>query len=326
MNILVAGGCGFIGSNLVKRLLIDGHKVWIFDDLSKGSLEKLDEFVNHENLKFYKLDVTSKEIFEVPAKFNVVVDLVAYKIPRYSSAINTLIVNTRGAENLMRLAVRDGAKLIMASTSDIYGKSQDFPYREDGDLVFGPSTSRRWAYAVSKLFNEHLAFAFHDEFGLTFVILRFFGAYGPHMYLDWWGGPIGVFLKNIYEDRPVTIHGDGTQRRSFVYIDDLVEGIVRAIYSNKANDMIINIGNHEEISILDLAKLIHRLSYPEKELKIEFVPYTSFTANYEDPKRRVGDCSRMKEILGFEAKYSLEEGLIKFIGWFKGRVEKGLRL
>jgi UDP-glucose 4-epimerase len=321
MRFLVAGGCGFIGSNLVKRLLDEGHEVYVVDDLSKGSLEKLDEYVSHKNLKFFKIDVTGQEIFEIPANFDVVIDLVAYKIPRYSSGLKTLTVNTRGAENLLKIAVRDSAKFVMASTSDVYGKSTDFPYREEGDLVLGPSTSRRWAYAVSKIFNEHLTIAYHDEYGIKYVILRFFGIYGPHQHLDWWGGPVGVFLKNIHEGLPLTIHGDGKQTRSFMYIDDLVECMVRAVTYPEAENEIINVGSSEEISILDLAKLIHRLSYPGKELRLEFVPYESFTQNYEDPKRRLGDFTKMKELLNFEPRYSLEAGLLKFIEWYKRRQE-----
>jgi UDP-glucose 4-epimerase len=319
MRFLVAGGCGFIGSNLVKRLLLDGHEVFVVDDLSRGSLEKLDDYVHHKNLKFFKLDATGQEVLEIPAKFDVVVDLVAYKIPRYSSGLKTLFVNSRSAENLLKIATRDSAKFVMASTSDVYGKSTTFPYTEDGDLLIGPSTSRRWAYAVSKIFNEHMTIAYHDEYGTRYVILRFFGTYGPHQYLDWWGGPVGVFLKNIHEGLPLTIHGDGEQKRTFMYIDDLVEGILRAAESPSADNEIINLGTSEEISILDLARLIHKLSYPEKELKLEFVPYESFTQNYEDPKRRLGDFSKMKKILNFDPRFSLEEGLLRFIDWFKKR-------
>ncbi|MEO0229372.1 MAG: NAD-dependent epimerase/dehydratase family protein [candidate division WOR-3 bacterium] len=319
MKILVAGGAGFIGSNLVKRLLKENFKVTVVDDLSKGSLEKLDEFVNNGNLKFYKIDVTTDEVFKINEKFDIIIDLVAYKIPRYSSAIKTLTVNTRGCENMLKLAVRDSAKVIIASTSDVYGKSEVMPYKEDGNLCLGPSFSRRWAYAVSKIFNEHLVIAYHDEYGIPFVILRFFGAYGPHMHLDWWGGPVGVFLKNIDEGKPITIHGDGSQKRCFMYIDDLVECIFRAINNPEAENQIINIGTEEEISILDLARLIHALSFPEKELKLEFVPYESFSPNYEDPRRRIGDYTLMKTILGFKPEYSLRDGLLRFIEWFKSK-------
>ncbi|MDD3649726.1 MAG: NAD-dependent epimerase/dehydratase family protein [Candidatus Hydrothermia bacterium] len=323
MKILVAGGCGFIGSNFVKRLLSDGYEVYVIDDLSRGSLEKLDEYRNHPRLTFFKVDITGEEVFDIQAKFDVVVDFVAYKIPRYSSGLKTLTVNTKGAENLLKIAARDSAKFIMASTSDVYGKSQEFPYGEGGDLVLGPSYSRRWAYAVSKIFNEHMVFAYHDEYGIPFVILRFFGAYGPHQHLDWWGGPVGVFLSNIYKGLPVSIHGDGTQKRTFMYIDDLIEGILRAMKFKDAENEIINIGSSEEISILDLARLIHRLSYPENELKLEFISYESFGNYYEDPKRRIGSYVKMKDILQYVPHYALEEGLKKFIEWFKNRVERG---
>jgi UDP-glucose 4-epimerase len=191
------------------------------------------------------------------------------------------------------------------------------PFREDGDLVLGPSTSRRWAYAVSKLFDEHLAFAYQDEYNLEIVILRYFGTYGERQYLNWWGGPQGVFLEAIFKGQPLEIHGDGSQTRSFIYVKDAAEATVRAVEKKEAIGEIINIGTEEEISILDLAKLMHKLSGVNTALQIKYVPYSSFSKNYEEVKRRVPCIEKMKKILGYQPRVGLKEGLKKLIDWYK---------
>jgi len=257
------------------------------------------------------------ELVKVAKDVHVVMDFVAHKIPRYTSAMNTLKRNVKGCENLLEVARINNAKFILASTSDVYGKSEEFPLREAGDLLLGPTTSRRWSYSVTKIYNEHLAFAYNDEYGIPVVILRFFGVYGPWQHMDWWGGPTGVFLKNILEGKPVPIHGNGQQKRSFVYIDDLVEAVVRAIFTKEAENEIINIGTEEEISIIELAKLIYKFSGAKHKLKIEYIPYSSFSKNYEDVQRRIGDTQKMKEILNFTPSVQLEEGIQRFISWYK---------
>ncbi len=313
MQILLAGGAGFVGSHIADKLIEKGHEVLVVDNLEKGSIENIQHNIGKSGFKFIKSDI--RDIFELEEKPDVIVNLIASKIPRYSSGFNTLTLNVEVARHLLDLTKKYNSRHVLISTSDVYGKSTDFPLREDGDLVLGPSTSRRWAYAVSKIYNEHLALSYMDEFNVYVTILRYFGIYGPRQHLNWWGGPVGVFIDAIYNDREVEIHGSGKQKRSFIYIDDVVEATLKVIESTSLNGEIINIGTEEEISILELAKKIALLM--DKQPAFKFVPYESFTKNYEDPMRRVGDITKAKKMLGFEPKINLEEGLKKTIKWYR---------
>jgi UDP-glucose 4-epimerase len=174
----------------------------------------------------------------------------------------------------------------------------------------------RWAYAVSKLFDEHLALAYQDAHGFPVTILRFFGSYGPKQNLSWWGGPQSVFIDCVLNDKPIPIHGDGSQTRSFTFVSDTVEGIYQALVRPAANGEIINIGSTQETTILDLAHRIKRLSGTPGDIRIEFVPYESFTSkSYQDVMRRVPDVTLCKQILGVSAKVNIEDGLRRTIEW-----------
>lgn len=313
MRVLVTGGAGFIGSHLADALLARGHEVVAVDDLSKGSRERLGPDVELVEADARDLDT----MLRAGAGAEVVVHLAAAKIPRYASAIDNVTANPALARAALDLAKAEGAKAVLASTSDVYGTSPWLPFAEDGPLVLGPSTTRRWAYAVSKLLDEHMAFAYEDEFGLRVTLLRFFGTYGPRQYLSWWGGPQGVFLEAIERDEPIDIHGDGSQTRCFVYVDDLVEGVVRAIERPEADGQILNIGAEEEISIRDLAELMHRVSGKPGEPRLNLIPYESFGGNYQDVQRRVPDLTRQRELLGLEPRVSLEEGTRRLWDWYR---------
>ena len=318
MRVLVAGGAGFIGSHVCDALLARGHHVLCIDNLSKGSVDNITHNLENNKFEFRRIDILDrKRLFSVATGIDAIIHLVAFKIPRYSSAIHTLLLNSQGTINILDLARINNAKVLIGSTSDVYGKSTNFPFREDGDLVVGPSTSRRWAYAVSKLFDEHLAYAFEDEYGLKVVILRFFGTYGERQYLDWWGGPHGVFLERIFNNKPVEIHGDGKQTRCFIYVKDAAEATVRALENERATGEIINIGTQEEISIIGLARLMHQLSGVSHPLQVKYIPYSVFSKNYEDVRRRIPSIEKMKSLLAYEPKVKLVEGLKRLIEWYK---------
>jgi UDP-glucose 4-epimerase len=316
-KILVTGAAGFLGSHLLDKLLQCGHQVVGIDNLSMGKLENVIPHLNNKRFRFIHNDVTEPSTFcKLGEDFDCLVHLAAFKIPRYGKAIDTLRTNYKGAENVLEFARQLGCKCVLASTSDVYGRNPTLPFREDDDSVIGSSKVARWSYAVSKLFDEHLAFAYQESFGFPVTILRFFGSYGPRHHLSWWGGPQSVFIDAVLHDREIPIHGDGLQTRSFTYVSDTVEGIYAAITKPKANGEILNIGSTHEITILDLATTIKRLCNTPGELKLKFVPYESFTgAKYEDVRRRVPDVYRCENILGVKAKVGLDEGLARTIEW-----------
>lgn len=318
LKFLVTGAAGFLGSNLIERVLGDGHEAVAIDDLSMGRRDNLGALLEHRGLRFLQRDVTRADAFDdVGEGFDCIVHLAAFKIPRYGKAIDTLKINYRGTEVVLDLARRLGCKCVLASTSDVYGRNPALPFSEDSsDAVIGSSNSPRWAYAVSKLFDEHLGFAYQDAYGFPVTVLRFFGSYGPRQNTTWWGGPQSVFIDCVLHGKPIPIHGDGKQTRSFTYVSDTVEGMYQAMIRPQANGEVINIGSNHEITILELARKVKELSGTPGELAIEFIPYESFTSKkYEDVMRRVPDIRKCETLLGVRARVSLDEGLTRTIEW-----------
>lgn len=327
-KFLITGVAGFLGSNLAERVLADGHEVVGVDNLSMGRIENLTEQLTQRSFRFLQRDVTDPAAFaDLADDFDVIVHLAAFKIPRYGKAIDTLKINYQGTETVLEFARRLGCKTVLASTSDVYGRNPELPFSEESsNCVIGSSKSPRWAYAVSKLFDEHLALAYQDAYGFPVVLLRFFGSYGPRQNTTWWGGPQSVFIDCVLNGKPMPIHGDGMQTRSFTYVSDTVEGIYQSMLRREADGELINIGATEEITIIELARRIHRLSGATGEPRIEFIPYESFTGKkYEDVMRRVPDVTLCARLLGVRAQVGIDEGLRRTIDWqrrFTGTVRK----
>lgn len=319
-RISITGAAGFIGSHLVDALLESGkYEVIAIDDLSMGSLDNLQHHLNKYNFKFNQTDVRDMDsLADCCHGSEIIVHLAALKIPRYGNTLKTLDVNCKGMWNILEIARKNSSEVVSASTSDVYGKSKKLPFSESEDLLLGPSNSERWSYAVSKLFDEHLCLAYQEAHGVPVTSLRFFGSYGPRCHLSWWSGPQSVFISAALKNEEMEIHGDGKQTRSFTYISDTISGIIAAVENKEARGHIFNLGSTFEISILDLAKMISRLvgKLPDGP-KLKFIPYESFSRNYEDVRRRVPDISKARDILGFQPTVSLEEGLEKTIKWQK---------
>lgn len=317
-KFLITGVAGFLGSNLAERALAAGHEIVGIDNLSMGRMENLTEQLTNRSFRFLQRDVTDPACFaDLATDFDVIVHLAAFKIPRYGKAIDTLKINYQGTETTLEFARRLNCKAVLASTSDVYGRNPELPFSEEGsNHVIGSSKSPRWAYAVSKLFDEHLALAYQDAYGFPVVLLRFFGSYGPRQNTTWWGGPQSVFIDCVLHGKPMPIHGDGLQTRSFTYVSDTVEGIYQSMLRREANGEVINIGATEEITILELARRIHRLSGAAGEARIEFIPYESFTGKkYEDVMRRVPDVALCAKLLGVRAQVGIDDGLKRTIDW-----------
>lgn len=318
MKILITGVAGFVGSNLAKRLLENGHEVAGIDNLSYGFMRNIDDLKSKEKFKFVMGDIANPLILN-SIKADVIVHLASQKIPRYTNALRTLEENYLMVKNVVQKCLIDKSKIIFASTSDVYGKNPDIPFSEKSDLVMGPTTVKRWAYAISKMHAEQYIIANHDEYGLNYTITRFFGSYGPNQNLTWWGGPQSVFIEKAYKKEPIDIHGDGLQTRTFTYIDDTVGALLSCIENDKSDNEIYNTGGKPggEISIKDLATLIWKLvNGKDSEPLLNYIPYASF-GNYEDVMRRVPDVTKLFTTLNFKPKWDLEQGLTKAIEWQK---------
>jgi UDP-glucose 4-epimerase len=308
-RLFVTGIAGMLGSHLLDALALMDHEIVGIDNLSVGSIENVKHHLSRPNVVFYQTDVLDYDAVKRAAgRPDVVIHLAALKkIGEDGRGIDTLRVNTLGTENCLRIAFECGAKLVFASTSDVYGMSPDLPYREDGDLLIGPSMVKRWSYAVGKLYSEQLCFAYYKDYGVPIVVLRYFGGFSWRSSFSWSGGHIPIFIDQILRDQPVTIHGDGLQTRSMAAVTDLVEGTLLAMASDRAVGEIINIGNDEEMTVLDSAKLIHRLAGTGKELKLQFIPMSQIFGQYKDVQRRRPDLSKAYRLLGYRPRTSVEE-------------------
>lgn len=318
MKILITGVAGFIGSNLAKNLLQKGHKVIGVDNLNYGFMRNLDFAKDYPDFQFIMGDIANPLILN-SVKTDVVVHLASQKIPRYTNALRTLEENYLMLRNVVQKCIHDKSKIIFASTSDVYGKNPNIPFSEKSDLVMGPTTVKRWAYALSKMYGEQYIIANHDEYDLRYTITRFFGSYGPHQNLTWWGGPQSVFIEKAFKKIPIDIHGDGSQTRTFTYVDDTVNALIACIENEKSDNEIFNTGSKDggEISIKDLAILIWKLvNGPDAEPVLNYIPYSTF-GNYEDVMRRVPDISKLCTMLDFKPKWDLEKGLLEAIKWQK---------
>ncbi len=319
-NVLVTGIAGMIGSHLLDALLQKGYNVIGVDNLSYGSLENINHNLSHPNFKFYRVDVTDLDTLKVLGKdISTIIHLAAFKkIGEKDSAMPTFTINGKGTENIFEVAKMWGCKVVFASTSDVYGMSPDLPLNENGDLLLGPSMIRRWSYAVSKLYGEQMAFAYYHDHKVPVVVIRYFGGFSPRSSFAWSGGHVPIFIRAILNNEEVVVHGDGSQTRSMGFVDDLVNGTVLAIESEKAIGEIINIGNDEEMSVIDTAKLIHKVANTGKELKIKFVPMSEVFGKYKDIMRRIPDLTKAKTILGYEPKVRLEKAIQLTIKEIKG--------
>jgi UDP-glucose 4-epimerase len=315
----ITGAAGFIGSHLTDRLLSEGYEVVGIDDLSRGSLLNLEACIENPAFRLEVIDCTAKrELRAALHGCDAIVHLAAKKIPRYGGALATLEENVNGSEAVAQIALAMDADLIVASTSDVYGNAEP-PFREDGPLLLGPPTTRRWAYAVSKLYDEHLVLALAEERGLKVTILRFFGSYGPRNHPSWWGGPQAAFFETLLDGGVVDIHGDGQQVRSFTYISDTVDGVVRALETPAARGEVLNIGGATPTTIQELAHLVQQtLGIPEP-LRARFVPYESLGGNYQDVLYRIPDVTKARDLIGFEARVSIAEGLALTAEWHRDR-------
>ena len=314
----VTGAAGFIGSHVCERLLNDGYEVIGVDDLSYGSVGNLASFLEHPSFRFEVLDCTrQRELRRVFNACDSIAHLAAKKIPRFGGTLRTLEVNVQGMDAACAVALSLDADLVITSTSDVYGNATP-PFREDGELVIGPPTTKRWAYAVSKMYDEHYALALSDERDLRVTILRLFNAYGPRNHLSWWGGPVVTFIEALLDREPMEIHGDGLQTRTFTYVTDTADGIVRALERRESRGEVVNIGGTETVTIQRLAELVQgKVGSARSPLRARYITYESLPGKYQDVVHRTPDTTKAEQLLGFRTSVGLDEGLDRTIAWHR---------
>jgi UDP-glucose 4-epimerase len=287
------------------------------DDMSMGSMRNLAGVLDHPGFRFVEADCRDRRRLRREfADCESIVHLAALKIPRYGGALRTLEVNVDGAHAVYKVALSTGAHVVLASTSDVYGNAVA-PFHEDDQIVLGPPVSRRWSYAASKLYDEHLALRLAEEAGLRVTVLRLFNAYGPRNHPTWWGGPLSVFLEDLLDGRAMQLHGDGRQVRSFTYVDDTVDGFVRALARPETSGEVINIGGDEPISIIRLAQQVQAALQIALPLRATIVPFERIGGRYEDVRCRIPDTEKAERLLGFRATVGLAEGLRHTIAWHR---------
>lgn len=318
-HFLVTGGAGFIGSHLVDVLLASGHRVTVLDDLSVGKEQNFAHNIAHPKFHFEKGSILDASLVkQLIAQVDAVYHLAAVVGVKYvvEDPLRGMMVNLKGTELILDMAFNHGRKVLIASSSEAYGKSMQVPFNEDDDTVVGPTSVPRWSYAVSKLLDEHLAFAYCRQKGLPTVAVRYFNAYGPRLDPRGYGSVLAKFITQALNGGPITIYGDGQQTRSFTFVEDIVKGTVAAMDTQQGVGLAFNIGNPREITIEELAHLIRDLIDPD--VAIEYMTYKqAYGGDFEDTRRRSPDISRAATILGFRPDVPLADGLHRTISWFR---------
>jgi len=316
MRVLITGGAGFIGSHLAEALLGAGHQVSVIDDLSTGSFDNIAHLKGQAGFR-YTIDTVMNEpvLAELVDQCDVVYHLAAAVGVRLivESPVRTLETNVHGTEVVLKAAAKKQRTVVVASTSEVYGKSDAVPFREDGDIALGPTVKHRWAYACSKALDEFLALAYWKEKRLPVIIVRFFNTVGPRQ-TGRYGMVVPNFVRQALAGEPITVFGDGTQSRCFTYVADVVGALTAIATRDDAYGNVYNVGNTEEISILGLAERVKALT--KSASPIVTVPYDqAYESGFEDMPRRVPDLAKIRALIGYEPRVGLDEILQRVIAY-----------
>ena len=320
MRALITGGAGFIGSHLSGALLDTGHQVLVLDNLSTGSIDNIAHLKGRPGFE-YVIDTVENEplLAELIDRADVVFHFAAAVGVKLivEQPVHTIETNVHGTEVVLKHANKKKKLVVVASTSEVYGKSVDVPFSETSDLVMGPTTKHRWAYACSKAIDEFLALAYWKERKLPVIIVRFFNTVGPRQ-TGQYGMVIPNFVRQALAGEPITVFGDGTQCRSFTHVSDVVRALVALVQEPKAIGEVINIGNVEEVSIYGLAEKIKAMTGSASAIRL--IPYEqAYESGFEDMPRRLPDLTKIRGMIGYEPRHTLDSILTDVIEYFRGQ-------
>jgi UDP-glucose 4-epimerase len=317
MRALITGGAGFIGSHLSEALLTLGHEVMVLDDLSTGNINNVAHLLANPRFTCAVASVRNEPVLAgLMDKADVVFHLAAAVGVRLvvSAPVHTIETNVHGTETVLRQAAKRKKLVVVASTSEVYGKGTVFPFREDADLVLGQPTKTRWGYAASKLIDEFLALAYWKEHQVPVIVVRFFNTVGPRQ-SERYGMVIPNFVRQALTDQPIIVHGDGLQTRSFTWVGDVVWGLLALANEPRSIGEVINIGNGAEVSIRELAERIKAMTGSASP--IQYVPHHEiFGHNFEDMSRRVPDIGKLRALVGYKPKVQLDQILERVIEYW----------
>jgi len=320
VKALITGGAGFVGSHLAERLLEDGHEVMILDNLSTGSIDNITHLKSHPSFA-YTIDTVANEplLAELIDRCDVVFHLAAAVGVKLivEQPVHTIETNVHGTEVVLKHANKKKKLVVIASTSEVYGKSTDVPFREGADLVLGPSIKHRWAYACSKLIDEFLALAYWKEKKLPVIIVRLFNTVGPRQ-TGQYGMVLPTFVRQALAGQPLTVFGDGNQSRSFTYVGDVVEALIRLVDEPRAIGEVFNIGNVGEVTILELAHRV--IAATGSASPVHLIPYDqAYEEGFEDMPRRVPDITKINALVGYTPRLDLEEIIASVVTYMRDR-------
>ena len=318
MRALITGGAGFIGSHLAEALLERGDTVFVLDNLSTGSIDNIIHLKGLAHFEYFVDTVENEPLLaELIDRSDVVFHFAAAVGVKLivEQPVHTIETNVHGTEVVLKHANKKKKLVVIASTSEVYGKSEDVPFREDSDLVMGPTPKHRWAYACSKAIDEFLALAYWKERKLPVIIVRFFNTVGPRQ-TGQYGMVIPNFVQQALAGQPITVFGDGRQSRSFTHVADVVGALLKLVSEPKAIGEVINLGNTQEVTIQALAERVRELSGSKSPIKL--VPYDeAYESGFEDMPRRVPDLSKAEAMIGYKPRYALDDILTQVIAYFR---------
>jgi len=320
VRALITGGAGFIGSHLAEALLREGHEVSVIDDLSTGSIDNISHLKGTRGFQYVIDTVTHEPVLaELIDQSDVVFHLAAAVGVKLivEEPVRTIETNVHGTEVVLKHANKKKKLVFIASTSEVYGKSVAVPFREDADLVMGATSKHRWAYACSKAIDEFLALAYHKEKKLPVIIVRLFNTVGPRQ-TGQYGMVLPTFVRQALAGHPLTVFGDGTQSRSFTYVGDVVDALIKLAAEPRAVGQVFNIGNGHEITIQQLAEKVRTLTGSSSDIVL--IPYDeAYESGFEDMPRRVPDISKIHGAIGYEPRVELDDIIARVIEYFQKR-------